>query len=229
MEFIEVQGHKIEVRLGRKYRNLSLRMAPGKGVWVNVPLGYSASQVTDFIKKHIEWIDNNLEKFEAQKLEKQYSIGDKIKTRLHSVELVEHTGAGFASRKVGREIKLYVPSLVKQEVLNKVVTDFIAKVMKLECQELLPMRVKELADRYGFKYGKLSFRNNSTNWGSCSAENNISLNVRLMLTRNEVIDYVILHELCHTKVRNHSDQFWSLVESVCPDYKTLRKELKMIR
>lgn len=229
MEFIEVQGHKIEVRLGRKYRNLSLRMAPGKGVWVNVPLGFSVSQVTDFIKKHIEWIDKNRARFETEKLECQHSVGDKIKTKLHSIELVEHAGAEFASRKVGREIKLYVPSLVKQEVLNRVVVDFIAKVMKFECQELLPMRVKELAEHYGFKYGKLSFRNNSTNWGSCSAENNISLNVKLMQARSEVIDYVILHELCHTKIRNHSDQFWSLVESVCPDYKTLRKELKMIR
>ncbi len=229
MGFVEVQNHKVEVRQGRRFRNLSLRMAPGKGVWVNVAVGVSASQVIDFIKKHIEWIDKNTARFETEKLVPQYSVGDKIKTGLHSIELVNHAGAGFASRKVGRDIKLYVPSFVKQELLNKVVTDFITKVMKQECQELLPMRIKELAERYGFKYGKLSFRNNSTNWGSCSAENNISLNVKLMMTRSEVIDYVILHELCHTKVRNHSERFWSLVESVCPDYKTLRKELKQIR
>lgn len=229
MDFIDVQGHKIEVRIGRHFRNLSLRMAPDKGVWVNVPLDFSYSDVVEFIRKHLEWIDKNQEKFEAHKVESLYSLGDKIKTRLHTIELLQHAGASYEWREFGSEVKLYAPSPVNKELLTKVAKQLMVQVMRKECKMLLPERVKQLAERCGFKYGKLSFRNNSSNWGSCSCENNISLNVKLMLARDEVIDYVIIHELCHTKVKNHSDEFWSLVERFCPDYKTLRKELKQIR
>ena len=82
------------------------------------------------------------------------------------------------------------------------------------------------AERCGFSYGKLSFRNNISNWGSCSFENHISLNVKLMKLPDEIIDYVILHELCHTVEKNHSPAFWKLMGKVCPDYAMLRIRLK---
>ena len=229
MEYIEIEGFKIAVKGGGNIKNLSLRMAPGKGAWVNVPYGFSKSQVVKFIEEHKDWIKQNFAKFESLHLTNKYSIGDKISTRLHVVEIEENRGAGFASRRVGRRVVIYVPSLIKEGVLDSVVDKVLVEVMRSECAELLPARVKMLADKYGFKYGKLSFRNNSTNWGSCSGTNNISLNVKLMKMRDQVIDYVILHELCHTVVKNHSDDFWRLMTKVCPNWQALRRELRGVK
>ncbi|HEY6906360.1 MAG TPA: M48 family metallopeptidase, partial [Ignavibacteriaceae bacterium] len=63
-------------------------------------------------------------------------------------------------------------------------------------------------------------------WGSCSASGNISLNYKLMKYRKELIDYVIIHELCHLKEMNHSKKFWKLVEGLVTEYKSLKRELK---
>ena len=69
-------------------------------------------------------------------------------------------------------------------------------------------RLHELAERHGFVYGKISIRNQKTRWGSCSSNNNINLNIRIAQLPTDLMDYIILHELVHTRIRNHSVQFW---------------------
>lgn len=224
-----VNGYTIEVRTARNIRNMSLRMALGKGIWVNVPYGVTKSQVVEFVNKHADWIEANYNKFASIKEALNHSVGDTIECRFHTIKLCEHNGAEFAHRKSGNEFLFYVPKSTKQDILNEIVDGFVVDVLRYECKMYLPKRVKDLAERFGFKYGKLSFRNNSTNWGSCSGTNNISLNVKLMKASDQVIDYVILHELCHTVVKNHSDEFWSLMAKVCPNYLALRKELKSVK
>ena len=76
---------------------------------------------------------------------------------MHVVEIEENRGAGFASRRVGRRVVIYVPSLIKEGVLDSVVDKVLVEVMRSECAEILPARVKMLADKYGFKYGRLNF------------------------------------------------------------------------
>ena len=96
----------------------------------------------------------------------------------------------------------------------------------MEARKILPGRVKLLAEKYGFRYTRLTFRNNISNWGSCSYDNHISLNIKLMKLPDEVIDYVILHELCHTIEKNHSADFWALVKKVCPGFESYRRALR---
>lgn len=104
-------------------------------------------------------------------------------------------------------------------------TEEEVKQIRKKAKEFLPVRVEYLAKQHGFKYGKLSFRNQKTRWGSCSSSNNISLNIALIVLPPRLIDYVILHELAHTVEKNHSAKFWSKLEKVCPDCKKLKKEL----
>lgn len=90
----------------------------------------------------------------------------------------------------------------------------------------IPKRVSYFAKHIGVTYGKITIRNQKTRWGSCSSKGNLNFNCLLMLTPPEVIDYVIVHELCHRKEMNHLGAFWAEVEKVLPDYKEQVKWLK---
>ncbi len=90
----------------------------------------------------------------------------------------------------------------------------------------IPQRVEYFSKIVGVDYGRITIRNQRTRWGSCSSKGNLNFNCLLMLTPTEVIDYVVVHELCHRKEMNHSKNFWIEVEKVIPDYKRSVKWLK---
>ena len=92
--------------------------------------------------------------------------------------------------------------------------------------EYIPERVAHFAPLVGVRYGGITIRNQKTRWGSCSGKGNLNFNCLLMLTPPDVIDYVVVHELCHLKEMNHSPRFWAEVERVLPDYKKSRLWLK---
>ena len=93
-------------------------------------------------------------------------------------------------------------------------------------KKILAGRLKQLAEKNGFKYGKVSIRRQRTRWGSCSIKNNISLNARLVKLPAELMDYVILHELVHTRVHNHSKKFWAELERYVGDARRMAKRLR---
>lgn len=93
--------------------------------------------------------------------------------------------------------------------------------------EYIPKRVEYFSKIIGVTYGRITIRNQKTRWGSCSSKGNLNFNCLLMLTPSEVIDYVVVHELCHRKQMNHSKKFWAEVEKILPDYKESIKWLKL--
>lgn len=90
----------------------------------------------------------------------------------------------------------------------------------------IPARVRYYAPLVGVTYGNITIRNQKTRWGSCTSEGNLNFNCLLMLVPPQVLDYVVVHELCHRKEMNHSDRFWAEVARVCPNYKEHRQWLK---
>ncbi len=92
--------------------------------------------------------------------------------------------------------------------------------------EIIPKRVEYYAKIMGVTYGRITIRNQVSRWGSCSDKGNLNFNCLLMLCPAEVMDYVVVHELCHLKEMNHSKRFWSLVESFCPEYEKHKRWLK---
>lgn len=100
------------------------------------------------------------------------------------------------------------------------------RIDRAEAETFLKVRLQELAERHNFEYGKVTVRNQKTKWGSCSVKNNISLNINLVRLPGELRDYVILHELLHTRIRNHSTQFWREMDRLLGDAKDKRRRLK---
>ena len=98
--------------------------------------------------------------------------------------------------------------------------------LRKQAKAYLPGRLAELAAQHGFSYNQVRIKHNASNWGSCSAKKNINLNLNLMRLPEELRDYVMLHELCHLKYMNHGKEFHALLESVCPNHRTLRTKLR---
>lgn len=113
-----------------------------------------------------------------------------------------------------------------ESVESEYLTNEEIKKLADKALQHIPKRVSYYAKQIGVTYGRITIRNQKTRWGSCSSKGNLNFNCLLMLTSPEVIDYVVVHELCHRKEMNHSVAFWAEVEKVLPDYKEQVKWLK---
>lgn len=109
------------------------------------------------------------------------------------------------------------------------ISDKELRHMTEEARIIIPERVKYFAKIIGVTYGQITIRHQKTRWGSCSSSGNLNFNCMLMATSPELIDYVVVHELCHRKQMNHSPLFWKEVEEILPDYRNLRSRLREYR
>ena len=114
------------------------------------------------------------------------------------------------------ELRRAQPRLSEEELLD----------LKRRAAEYIPARVRYYADRMGAQYGRITLRCQKTRWGSCSAKKNLNFNILLMLTPPEVIDSVVVHELCHLWEMNHSPRFYQRVYAAFPDYDRWNRWLK---
>ena len=102
----------------------------------------------------------------------------------------------------------------------------LVKRYREAAKEYIPKRAAYYREQTGGTYERISIREQKTRWGSCSSRGTLSFNWRLMLAPPRVLDYVVVHELCHLKHMNHSKAFWNAVEEVIPDYRECRKWLR---
>jgi predicted metal-dependent hydrolase len=113
----------------------------------------------------------------------------------------------------------------QMELKAKALSD-ASPIDRTAARKVLVDRLNYLAQTYGFKYNRVFIRNQKTRWGSCSTKNNINLNVNLVRLPDELIDYTILHELVHTRVKNHSRRFWVQMDMLLGDAKKIDKKLR---
>ena len=126
-------------------------------------------------------------------------------------------------------IKKHIIDMQKRTEQSASIEKFTSEEVKSladKALDYIPKRVAYYSPIIGVDYGRITIRNQVSRWGSCSAKGNLNFNCLLMLTPSDVIDYVVVHELCHRKEMNHSPKFWNEVEKVLPNYKSSRKWLK---
>lgn len=222
----------MEYRLIRsKRKTIAIKISLDNGIEVRVPLKASKEDIMKVIKDNEGWIKKTYEKIkkeESKAIDLKYETGEKIyflgkeigiEVKEDSKCAISFNGEKFLFKMEGDVLQ--VPH--KREQMGR---ELYIAYLRQAGKRYLELRTRELAAQYGFEVNIIKIKNIKSRWGSCSTKNNINLNLRLMMADKKVIDYVIIHELCHTIEMNHSQNFWKLVESVIPDYKQRERYLK---
>jgi predicted metal-dependent hydrolase len=135
------------------------------------------------------------------------------------------TAKEFVSSKTSW-IQKHLGKMKQLEDAHQTLSKKAAAIDKAEAKKKMVVRLRQLAKLHGFAYNKILVRSLKSTWGSCSHENNISLNIKLIVLPEEMLDYVILHELVHTQIRNHSKGFWKELDRLVGNAKALDLKLK---
>jgi hypothetical protein len=216
----------IHYRKSARAKRISIKIYRTDGkVEVIYPLHVSRRQAERFAKENRDWIDKKLQTLKPSVSSRQFEFNQIIKTRYHQIHIHKSNGEFALNYPEKGKYIIRTPD-VSSPAYIKSIQQVLTEIYRLEAKWFLVKKTNELAIKFGFRHGKVTVRNQKTRWGSCSWNNNISLNLNLMKLPDHLIEYVIVHELCHTLEKNHGKDFWSLMERCLPGSKKLDKELK---
>ena len=218
---------QIVIRTRITARNISMR-TKADGLHVTVPPRCLTSKVLEVIEEYRTKLLEKWEKVAPQTLDQHFHI-DAPCFRLH---LEQGKLAHFLIRTHTEGTTIFYPPHAdfSEKAVQEVLRNAIVRAMKKSAQAYLPPLLEELASHYGFHYKKVKITGSKSRWGSCSATGNINLSCYLMLLPPHLMDYVLLHELTHTKEMNHGPKFWEILNELTEGKaRSLRSELKNFR
>ena len=218
---------QIIIRTRLTARNISMRTKPD-GLHVTVPPRCLTSKVMEVIEEYRPRLLENWKKVVPQALDLNFRL-DTPCFKLH-MELGRYSRFTLRSDEEG--ITIFCPPFVdfSQKAVQDLLRNAILRALKKSAQAYLPPLLGELAEHYGFKYKRVKITGSKSRWGSCSATGSINLSCYLMLLPPHLMDYVLLHELTHTREMNHGPKFWEILDELTEGKAhSLRAELKNFR
>ncbi|MFI4920346.1 MAG: M48 family metallopeptidase [Gammaproteobacteria bacterium] len=211
-------------RRSPRAKSLQVRITPWQGIEVVIPRHVSRERARAFVAKHREWIRDTWKRMREQIVDADLTLPKSLEMRATD----EHWAVHYRSRGGARaRVTVSGPTLTvhydghdekaARQALRRWLTER-ARVYFLDY-------VAELCQVTGFSYKQLQIRGQSSRWGSCSSRGTLSLNYKLLFLEPELVRYLIIHELSHTRHLDHSARFWKLVEVFEPNYRALDQEL----
>jgi predicted metal-dependent hydrolase len=207
------------VRVSPRARRLTARVHVGGRVEIVVPIGVNARAVRDFVQRFTPWIDRKVAAMQSYT-----ATADPVP---QSIEFA-YTGENFAvewRRGSKRSLEQQPGRIILHCADEQGARALLQAWLKRAAYERLAPRLLELAGDLNYSVSRVAIRCQRTRWGSCSTRGTVSLNCSLLFLAAEVVRYLFVHELAHTKHMNHSTHFWDLVEKIEPDYRRLDREL----
>jgi len=212
-------GDPFAVRVSPRARRLTARVHVGGRVEIVVPIGVNAHTVRDFVQRFTPWIDRKVAAMQCVAIPEEpvprcvefAATGESI-----AVEWLKGPKRGLQHTSSG---------IVLRGADERSARTMLRSWLKRAAQERLTPRLLQLAGELNCPVARVSIRCQRTRWGSCSTRGTVSLNCSLLFLKFEVVRYLFVHELAHTRHMNHSAGFWRLVEQIEPDYRRLDREL----
>lgn len=234
MEELLINNQRVPITVKRSPRakRLSLQIESDKPELIlTIPRYALSMQIESFLRKQTPWIEkhwNDALKKATHRPKRNYKDGDIYFYfgETLNLKLIPSLKWRPAVRVNGNwlEITLHQATTISdgKKAIKKAVQEFYKK----KAEEVIHDRLQFYNEHYHLKYNRVTFRNQKTRWGSCSSAKNLNFNWRLIMAPIEIIDYVVVHELCHLKYMNHSAAYWKFVAEKIPHHKICRKWLK---
>jgi len=201
------------------------------GVQVTAPIKYNAPLIKSIMQDKSSWIIEKLDYLSVlagctvPRLfadgEQFFYLGERFKIKVH---INDH--AMNAVKIVDQHMLVEISPVMQQDGRSDAVRDTMVKWYKNQAKGIINDRINLYADSLGVELAKIRIKEQKHRWGSCSGKGNLNFNWHLVMAPVDIVDYVIVHELCHLKRLDHSPVFWHLVEAVLPDYQMRRHWLK---
>ena len=224
MSIVDKEFGEIKIRKNKLAHSVKLSVGVDGSLRASIPYYSPEFAVRRLVNGSRDEIRKMLATHNAKN---SYQDGDLI-GKTHALFLRKISGEEIKISNEGNQILVQIPQdlAFENQLVQSEIRNTVSKILRKQAKAYLPRRIDFLAKKYGFSFDKLRFSHTGTRWGSCSSSGTISLNIALMNLPHHLIDYVIIHELCHTRQMNHSSKFWQEVEKYCPDYKKCVQEIK---
>lgn len=214
----------IQLRRSAKATHVRIRVAPDGKLKGSLPLYAPLFLAKQLVKNSRPQLRAMLKEIHSETI---YTPGMQI-GKSHTLIVQTCSRSTTNVIRHGQQIIATIPEGTPHDAssVQRAIREAVIEALRVEAKSYLPKRLSYLAAQHGYQYEKVRFSHAGSRWGSCSSQGTISLNIALMKLPFELIDYVILHELSHTRHLNHSDAFWHDVASTDPAYKQHRRALK---
>lgn len=222
---------RIEYQLTYSDRtSLTIDVHPDLSVTVKAPVGKAPVEIAKRVRRKGRWILKQLrhfERFQPLPTEKEYVAGEThlYLGRQYRLKLYESNEEKV--KLIGRYLRVFTAQKGDREKVKRLVRGWFDDHAKVALERRLDQCV-EIASRAGLPRPPVSYRHMKRRWGSCTKTDRITLNIELARAPVHCIDYVIMHELCHLRYKNHSPAFWQLLSRLMPDWEVRRKRLEEV-
>ncbi len=200
-----------------KAKRVNIRLKPFGVVELIIPKSVNEKEAIDFLLYKKLWIQKTLKKV-AEKESKLSTFDETttFKSRSFTLKIEKQNRTDINLKLKNGVLQVSYPETmpVTHPSIQDAIRYGIEECLRLEAKSFLPGRIAWLASQHGFSHNNVTIKKLKSRWGSCSGVNNINLNLHLMRLPDELIDYVLLHELCHTIEKNHGKSFWKLLDKV---------------
>ena len=214
------------VRCARK--TLGVVVSPDGTVMVRVPYHTNHARIFEFAERLKPWIFKHLARYEQARASNDFTSGEKLPYLGKKYRLVVVPADNEAAPIItGGQLRVPVPRGLSETMRRELVKESLIKWYEVQAHQILTERLGKLALSLGLCPAAVKVKRQVRRWGSCTARGVINLNWRLVMAPPEVIDYVIIHELCHLMVQGHQGEFWEYVARHLPDYKKHKKWLRV--
>ena len=218
-----------QVRISLRARRVRLEISPEHGLVIIVPRRLSRTHIPEILARHQAWIEKTFARL-AQRPPPPpappWKLPDAIELRAlgSTWRVAAHARkVPWVAVHVSQDHRLTVTGQIDEEQACRAA---LGRWLVRQAQMHLPPRVEALSQQTGLRHTHVSVRRQRTRWGSCARGGRISLNARLLFLPGDLVDYVCVHELCHTMHLNHSRAFWMLVQRHCPAAPDFRAALR---
>lgn len=216
------------LRHSPRAKRVSLRFCNARGLEIVVPKRFNIKRVPEILTEHRQWIERTQQRFQTliPKV-KEEALPQQLKLLAINQNWdiqYQLTDKKYLYLKVVDQSVL----LISGDVNNKLaIQKILLRWLKKQAQLHLMPWLKMISDKCELPYESATIRNSQTRWGSCSSKKKITLSSHLLFVKPELVEHIMVHELCHTRHMNHSKRFWDLFEKLNPNCRLLRKQLRL--